>query len=988
MFKKDSARSFISAGLLALGAILSAGILPAQLTTEGTIRGVVRDQQGGVMPGVNVSATSPSAPGSHVAVSEADGTYRLLNLAPGVFEIVAEKPGFSKSLRPGIEVRAGLNLNLDIEMKTGTLQETVTVTEEAPLLETEKPIQAVNVAGDFQRALPLSTRHDLTDALEVAPGVAARTFISNNGTQVYMLRGTDVEQHVILIDGADMSSARQSRTDTVNFATSSVSDSQVKTGGADATAPAGLGVLLNVATKSGTDQFHGTAEVSYQARAWNGNNDPKGVPTISDGVQPEVSIGGPIKKGRAWFFGSYKYVYRNSQISRSAAQLANLRSVQADWQPFDNHSRTPSIFLKGSTQLTSKHQMSGFYLRQSGYEEGNQAPSLKAFSAGGISGFGASTRVFSSWTNTLTSSVAVSYNSFAGNNSVSSYSNVDYGGPQINLYTGTNLSSGRLAGTGFILTTGNNTNFPISPTTKTTIQADVNWFKTGWGGSHEIQAGTFLQPHMNLSTTSNYANQGFIVEDQALKNPSDPNSGFVPFHRQYIDPTQLSTLTADTTNRDYGGYIQDSWKPLRQLTILGGFRLDKVIALDNLFGVRTQSSMELQPRVGATYRVTKDGRNVIHGTFSRIAAKPEANSVPNLGGSVTVNITDKYDTAKNGTFSTVLTTPGSTKLSAAKSIDPNRHQAHVDEYLAGYRRQFSGQISIDATFVRRYYRDMPDTLDVNGIYQNGKFLGYKDPTQNAILMATNNIWNTPVYTGWEFTASKRSSKSQFLVGYTRAFQHIEGVYQPDDPAGFIQPNTFANDKGIGSTRGITDGANSYTNTQTTTRNPMWIKHTLRIAGSYNAPWGILVSSNLSFLSGPYSGPIIQLLNAPDPAFGPALITLSNGRSVSNPLATTVRFAYANRGEGQVQAPLLASWNARVARTFNLSERRRVEVGFSVNNITNRGAQQEFCGGSATTACSGSNQLGSPNFAYAPNGTFQGQNRQAARAGQLTVRFDF
>ncbi|MCX6629208.1 MAG: TonB-dependent receptor [Candidatus Solibacter sp.] len=963
-----------------------AGIASAQLGTEGSIRGVITDEQGGAMPGVNVSATSPSAPGNHVAVTESDGTYRLLNLAPGVFEIVAERQGFSKSVRTGIEVRAGLNLNLDIELKTGAVQSTVTVTGEAPLLETEKPIQAVNVSGDFQRALPLSTRHDLTDALEVAPGVAARTFISNNGTQVYMLRGTDVEQHVILIDGADMSSARQSRTDTVNFATSSVSDSQVKTGGADATAPAGLGVLLNVATKSGTDQIHGTAEVSYQARAWNGNNDPKGVPTISDGVQPEFSIGGPIKKGRAWFFASYKYNYRNTQISRSAAQLANLHSVQADWQPFDNHSRTPSLFLKGSLQLTPKHQMSGFYLRMSGYEE--EAPSLKPFSAGGVSGFGASTRVFSTWTNTLTSSFAVSYNSFAGNNSVDSYSNVNYGGPQINLYTGTNPSSGKLVGTGFILTTGNNTNFPVSPTTKTTIQGDVNWYKSGWVGSHEIQAGIFLQPHMNLQTNSNYANGGFIVEDQALKNPVDPNSGFISFHRQYIDPSQLSTRTADTTNRDYAGYIQDSWKPIRQLTIVGGLRLDKVIALDNLFNVQTQSSMELQPRVGATYRLTKDGRNVVHGTFSRISAKPEANSVPNLGGSVTVNITDKYDTAKNGTFSTVLVTPGATKLSAAKSIDPNRHQAHVEEYLAGFRRQFAGQISMDATFVRRYYQDMPDTLDVNGIYQNGKFLGYKDPTQNAILMATNNIWNTPAYTGLEFTASKRSSKSQFLVGYTRAFQHMNGQFQPDDPAGFIQPDTFANDKGIGSTRGISDGANSYTNTQTTTRNPMWIKHTMRIAGSYFAPWGIFISSNLNILSGPYSGPIIQLLSAPDPAFGPALITLPNGRVVSNPLATTVRFAYANRGQGQVQAPLLATWNARVAKTFTLAETRRLQVGFSVNNITNRGAQQEFCGGSATTACSGSNQLGSPNFAYAPDGTFQGQNRQAARAGQLTVRFDF
>ena len=63
---------------------------------------------------------------------------------------------------------------------------------------------------------------------------------------------------------------------------------------------------------------------------------------------------------------------------------------------------------------------------------------------------------------------------------------------------------------------------------------------------------------------------------------------------------------------------------------------------------------------------------------------------------------------------------------------------------------------------------------------------------------------------------------------------------------------------------------------------MWIKHALRLAGSYNAPWGITLSSNLLIFSGPYTGPIVRLLAAPDPQFGPATLVLSNGRTVSNP----------------------------------------------------------------------------------------------------------
>ena len=122
-----------------------------------------------------------------------------------------------------------------------------------------------------------------------------------------------------------------------------------------------------------------------------------------------------------------------------------------------------------------------------------------------------------------------------------------------------------------------------------------------------------------------------------------------------------------------------------------------------------------------------------------------------------------------------------------------------------------------------------------------------------------------------------------------------------------------------------------------------------------------------------------MLAAPDPQFGPATLVLSNGRTVSNPLATTVRFAYASRGEGQLQAPALAQWNARVGRRFALGNR-KVDIALSLLNITNRDALQEFLGGH--------NQIGSPNFAYGPDGTFRGQNRQAARTAQLSLQFEF
>ena len=968
--------------VVALLVMVTAGPVDAQIAGEGTVRGVVRDAGGGVLPGVTVTAVSPTVPGTHNGVTESDGQYRLLNLPPGVFDVVAELAGFTKYTRQGVEVRAGLNLTLDIVLTIGSVAESITVSGDPPLLESQKPIQAVNVAGDFQRMLPLSTRRDMTDALEVTPGVTARNLISNNGTQTYMLRGTDVEQHVVQIDGADMVTARQGRMETVSLPTNAMADSQVKTGGADASAPTGLGVVFNVTTRVGTNRFSGTAGVHHQNRGWNANNDPLGVPAIAESSEVEASLGGPIRVDRAWFFASYFYLHRNSQISRTQMQLNNLQASIPGWQPFDNRSRHGTGFIKVNAQLRGRHQLHGFFMKPHGFEEPNASTDSRRFSNSGTTGNGVAARLFSAWTNTLTTTMGASFNTFAARASLDAFKGLDYGGPRVVIYDSTNTSAGRLVGNGLVATTGNSQNFNVTPATKFTLQADVNWFRPGWLGSHEFQTGLYLQPVLRLSTQSNYLNGGFILEEVRLRVSGDPSSGYIPFHRQFVDPSQLVITTEKRNSQNYAVYVQDSWKPVPRLTLVGGIRFDRVVDDDELFDVRTQSSLAVGPRAGATYALTADSKNIVHGSFSRLAAKPEWIYLPSLGGSVTVTTTDTYDTRGDGSFATVLATPAQTQVAANRRIDPDRHQPFTDEILLGYRRQLPGQISLDATFIRRAYKDMPAQIDVNGIYTGGVFRGYEDVSQNAILLQTNNVWNTPIYTGVEVVGSQRTRRSQFIVGYTRGFQHLDGTWQPNDPASFIQPTAFANNRGIGSIRG--NDSNSLSGTAQA-RNPMWIKHALRLAGSYNAPWGLTLSSNLNIFSGPYTGPLVKYLAAPDPQFGPATLVLSNGRTVSNPLATTVRFAYASRGEGQLQAPALAQWNARVGRRIALANR-RFEIALSVLNITNRDALQEFLGGGAPNT--GSNQIGSPNFAYGPDGTFRGQNRQAARTAQLSLQFEF
>jgi Carboxypeptidase regulatory-like domain len=162
--------------VLLLLAIASVTTARAQSSAEGTIRGVVKDSQGGVLPGVTIVSTSPSAPTPITAVSGTDGSYRLLNLQPGEYTITAELTGFSKQARTGVMVRSGLNIAIDVVMAVGAMSETVQVVSESPMLEVQRPVQAVNISGELQRALPLSSRKDYSDFLEVTPGVTARTF--------------------------------------------------------------------------------------------------------------------------------------------------------------------------------------------------------------------------------------------------------------------------------------------------------------------------------------------------------------------------------------------------------------------------------------------------------------------------------------------------------------------------------------------------------------------------------------------------------------------------------------------------------------------------------------------------------------------------------------------------------------------------------------------------------------------------------------------
>ena len=169
----------------------------------------------------------------------------------------------------------------------------------------------------------------------MTPGIAARAGDATGGGQIYMMRGGELENHVIQLDGADMGSFRQNRADRLlTFNTDAVSDVQVTTGAIDASTPLGSGAVVNVSTKSGTDSFKGVVGAVFTPESWNGNNAGEGTVRFNEILQPDLSLGGPVVKGKLWFYGAYRYTRQFSGLGRTPEQVAlltalNLRSSRS-----------------------------------------------------------------------------------------------------------------------------------------------------------------------------------------------------------------------------------------------------------------------------------------------------------------------------------------------------------------------------------------------------------------------------------------------------------------------------------------------------------------------------------------------------------------------------------------------------------------------------------------------------------------------------------
>jgi hypothetical protein len=302
---------------LAFGiALLALGPVRAFAQAEATVSGTVVDESKGVLPGVTVSATEATTGRVITAVTDERGEFRLPNVPPGTYRVQAELAGFATVVVPQIELLVGQNANIPFVMKVASLQETVTVTSEAPLVD----ISSSEVAGNIDRRqmeeLPLQGRNWQELSLLVkgitANNVAERPGVNSDDQFQLNLDGQQITQRVA---GSGFGQPKISR--------EAIAEFQIVTNLFDITQGRSTGVQVQAISRSGTNDFRGSFYGFFRDDKFNAEDPVANVVLPFQNQQVGGTFGGPIVRNRAHFFGSYEYEREPSAVFLQPTRLPN-----------------------------------------------------------------------------------------------------------------------------------------------------------------------------------------------------------------------------------------------------------------------------------------------------------------------------------------------------------------------------------------------------------------------------------------------------------------------------------------------------------------------------------------------------------------------------------------------------------------------------------------------------------------------------------------
>ena len=641
MFRVGRAVLFILFGLLAVSA-------PAW-AQDAAIAGVVTDTSGAVLPGVTVTATSPVLiEQQRVAVSDAEGRFTITQLRPGEYRVTFTLDGFSNVVREGIRLAAGFTANVETEMRVGSLQETITVTGASPVVDVQNVRRQTVVTNELLEALPTSTKSigqlttlttgvtglgDVGGTYQVEPGQD----VVSGGGRFHGKGGTKVSY-----DGMGMENSSGNNSYQLNAA--SVEEMVMSTSGISADTNAD-GIVVNIVPKEGGNNFRTTLSGVFANSTLESTNlsqelKDRGLLTANKTMKvfdESVSVGGPIKRDRLWFFvaprtwgvarsqaGTYWNKTQNEYLTPPGAEYKVVKWTPWVDRPEDRLSGRlewyDSVLTRITWQATTKNKFNFTYDEQRACNCGSVSATQSHEFYLSSYRFEPNRLFQSTWSSPVTSRLLLE----AGYSATISQWNMFY-------QPGVTPDIISVSDTGIGQSYGSAQQYLGFPNSRDrhTMRASVSYVT----GSHNFKTG--FQNELPRTIT-NYQSNG--------------NMNYTFRNGLPIQITQRATpYTATSKTRyDLGLYAQDQWTMNERLTLNLGFRIDMfngytpeqqagfgveegfpgALQSNPWLGQRTFAAVndipnwrDWSPRLGVSYDLFGNGRTAIKAQLGKYVSK-------------------------------------------------------------------------------------------------------------------------------------------------------------------------------------------------------------------------------------------------------------------------------------------------------------------------------------------------------------------------------
>jgi Carboxypeptidase regulatory-like domain/TonB-dependent Receptor Plug Domain len=662
---------------LTIAAIVGGG--SAAFAQTGGIAGQVKDPSGGVLPGVTVEASSPALIEKvRTATSDGQGNYKIIDLAPGTYSVTFMLPGFNALKRDGIVLTSDFTATVNAELRVGAVEETVTVTAESPLIDTQSVTQRKSLTHDLIDALP--TGRSFQNLSVLVPGVTIALGSQDVGGtggdryQTLSVHGSRSDQMPLVMNGMpfnNMNNTGGGYNTTLVVNTGTVQEMAVTTSGLAAEARSS-GVLTNIIPKEGGNTYRGYFFGNFTNTSLQSDNltqdlidrNLKAVNRVKKLWDFNPVVGGPIVQDKLWFFGGFRY---NGAQSYVAGMFTNLRpgapqycasaagclygdafhpsALVPNSQDLSQQTVGGDTWTRGETlnltwQATQKNKVTFFSHFNQRLVDCNQCSATNSPEAGVYFTHKPEYLLQSSWTNPATNRLL-----FEGG--FTFYNETWIFGPEPYNVNGlgadavvskTESSIGVLYGAANVFTTAAN------------HQYNMRFAANYVTGSHAFRVGM-----TDMWGTRNYRYD--TNQSQAWTFLRGIPTTITEYARPLIDTEHLKAAL--------GLYAQDRWT-VGRATLNVGLRFDyhdAYVPVQDLAAIpfvaarhydaieNVPSWKDLSPRLGATFDLFGTGKTVARASFSRYVASESTNMATlNNRVNTSINSATRSWTDTNGNF--------------------------------------------------------------------------------------------------------------------------------------------------------------------------------------------------------------------------------------------------------------------------------------------------------------------------------------------------